>query len=85
MAFRGEALCRVFEAESQVSGADASRDTFVLWKVQQMPAEFSKHAEQIKKHATSVLNRAANMAKQAGVSCETIQVEHEQPYQNDWK
>ena len=50
-------------------------------KVQQMPAEFSKHAEQIKKHATSVLNRAANMAKQAGVSCETIQVEHEQPYQ----
>ena len=41
----------------------------------------AKHAEQIKKHATSVLNRAVNAAKQAGVSCETIQVENEQPYQ----
>ena len=40
-----------------------------------------QHAEQIKKHATSVLNRAANAAKQAGVSCDTIQVENEQPYQ----
>ena len=43
--------------------------------------ELAKHAEQIKKHATSVLNRAANAAKQAGVPCDTIQVENEQPYQ----
>jgi nucleotide-binding universal stress UspA family protein len=43
--------------------------------------ESAKHAEQIKKHAASVLNRAANAAKQAGVSCDTIQVEDEQPYQ----
>ena len=43
--------------------------------------ETAKHAEQIKKHATGVLNRAANAAKQAGVSCDTIQVESEQPYQ----
>ena len=43
--------------------------------------ETAKHAEQIKKHATSVLNRAANAAKQAGVSCDTIQVENEQPFQ----
>ena len=41
----------------------------------------AKHAEQIKQHATSVLNRAANAAKQTGVSCETIQMEHDQPYQ----
>jgi nucleotide-binding universal stress UspA family protein len=34
-----------------------------------------------KEHATSVLNRAANAAKEAGVSCETIQVENEHPYQ----
>ena len=43
--------------------------------------ETAKHAEQIKKHATGVLNCAANAAKQAGVSCDTIQVESEQPYQ----
>ena len=42
--------------------------------------ELAKHAEQIKKHAASVLNRVANAAKQAGVSCDTIQVENEQPY-----
>jgi nucleotide-binding universal stress UspA family protein len=50
-------------------------------KARQMPDEFAKHAEQIKMHATSVLNRAANAAKQAGVSCDTIQVEDVQPYQ----
>jgi nucleotide-binding universal stress UspA family protein len=35
--------------------------------------ELAKHTEQIKKHAASVLNRAANAAKQAGVPCDTIQ------------
>ena len=43
--------------------------------------ELAKHAEQIKKHAAGVLNRVANAAKQAGVPCETIQVEDAQPYQ----
>jgi nucleotide-binding universal stress UspA family protein len=49
--------------------------------VRQISEESAKHAEQIKKHATMVLSRAANAAKQAGVSCDTIQVENEQPYQ----
>jgi hypothetical protein len=34
--------------------------------------ELAKHAEQIKKHAASVLNRVGNAAKQAGVPCDTI-------------
>ncbi len=50
-------------------------------KARQLPEEFTKHNEQIKKHATSVLNRSAAAAKAAGVSCDTIQVEHEHPYQ----
>jgi nucleotide-binding universal stress UspA family protein len=41
----------------------------------------AKYAEWRKEHATSVLNRAANAAKEAGVSCETILGENEQPYQ----
>lgn len=49
-------------------------------KAQQALEELAKYAEQIRKHAASVLNRAANAAKQAGVSCDTIQVEDEQPY-----
>ena len=64
----------VVEAPFNVFGVRESR-------VRQMSEEFAKHAEQIKKHATSVLNRAAEAARIAGVSCDTIQVEHEQPYQ----
>jgi nucleotide-binding universal stress UspA family protein len=43
--------------------------------------ELAKHTEQIKKHAASVLNRAADAAKQAGVPCDTIQVKDAYPYQ----
>jgi nucleotide-binding universal stress UspA family protein len=49
-------------------------------KAQQALGELAKHTEQIKKHAASVLNRVTNAAKQAGVPCDTIQVENEQPY-----
>jgi nucleotide-binding universal stress UspA family protein len=49
-------------------------------KAKQAFEELAKHAEQIKKHAARVLNRVANAAKQAGVSCDAIQVEDEQPY-----
>jgi nucleotide-binding universal stress UspA family protein len=61
-------------------------EPFDWLRVSEMPGrqiseESAKHAEQIKKHATSVLNRAANAAEQAGVSYDTIQVENEQPYQ----
>jgi nucleotide-binding universal stress UspA family protein len=50
-------------------------------QAQRAPKELAKHIEQIKNHAASVLNRAANAAKQAGVPCDTIQVEDAQPYQ----
>jgi nucleotide-binding universal stress UspA family protein len=43
--------------------------------------ELAKLTEQIKKNATGVLNRVADAAKQAGVSCDTIQVEGTQPHQ----
>jgi nucleotide-binding universal stress UspA family protein len=43
--------------------------------------ELAKHTEQIKKHAAGVLDRVADAAKQAGVSCDTIQVEDARPYQ----
>ena len=41
----------------------------------------ARYAELRKEQATSVLDRAANSAKEAGVSCETIQVENGQPHQ----
>ena len=42
---------------------------------------FAKYTEQIKKQNASVLDRAANAAKQAGVPCDTVQVQHVQPYE----
>ncbi|MBX9829656.1 MAG: universal stress protein [Xanthobacteraceae bacterium] len=42
--------------------------------------EIARHAEQMKKHVASELNRVANAAQEAGVPCDTIQVEDAQPY-----
>jgi nucleotide-binding universal stress UspA family protein len=47
----------------------------------QMQDAFAKHAEEVRRHATSVLNRVLAAAKLAGVPCDTIQVENEQPDQ----
>jgi nucleotide-binding universal stress UspA family protein len=41
----------------------------------------TKYGELRKEQATSALDRAANAAKEAGVSCKTFQVENGQPYQ----
>ena len=41
----------------------------------------ARYVELRKEQATSVLEGAANTAKKAGVSCETIQVEDSQPHQ----
>ena len=43
--------------------------------------EFQKHSEHARKHADAVLTVAADKAKASGVQCETLQVEHEHPYQ----
>ena len=50
-------------------------------QVRQISEAFTKHAEQIKKHATYVLDRAADTAKAADVGCNKIQIESDQPYQ----
>ena len=58
---------------------------FVMEPFSEMTGRFleavAQSAEQIKKHAAGALDRVANAAKEAGVSCETIQVENVQPHQ----
>ena len=65
-------------------GAKASV-IFVLEPFSEMSGRFreavAKYAELRKEQATSTLDRAANAAKEAGVSCETIQVANAQPHQ----
>jgi nucleotide-binding universal stress UspA family protein len=50
-------------------------------QIRQMPEAFAKHAEHVKQHATKVLSHVADVAKAAGVTCESIQLEHDQPYE----
>jgi nucleotide-binding universal stress UspA family protein len=74
----GLALAKSLEAKVSVI---VVKEPFDELRFIEVPGQSEEFAEQTKKHATSVLNRAANAAKQAGVSCDTIQVEHEQTYQ----
>ena len=50
-------------------------------KMRQMSEAFAQHAEHVKQHAAKVLTRVADAAAAAGVACETVQVEHDHPYQ----
>jgi len=47
----------------------------------QISAEFEHHAQTIKQHATKVLGDVASAAQKAGLNCDTVQVEHDQPYE----
>ena len=50
-------------------------------RVRQMSEAFAQHVELTKQHAAKVLNHVADSAKAAGVPCQTVQVEHDHPYQ----
>ena len=58
---------------------------FVMEPFSEMTGRFleavATYAELRKEQAASALDRAANAAKEAGVSCETIQVVNAQPHQ----
>src|SRR5262249_50673249 len=58
---------------------------FVLEPFSEMSGRFleavATYATLRKEQATEVLDRVANAAKAAGLSCETIEVEHAQPHQ----
>jgi len=74
----GLALAKSLEAKVSVI---IVKEPFYDLRFIEAPGEAEYHAEQTTNHATSVLKRAADAAKQAGVTCDTIQVENEQPYQ----
>lgn len=80
---QGLSLAKTVGAKVSVIVVEAPFNVFDVREsqVQKMPEVFAEHAEQIRKHAGAVLNHAADKAKAAGVSCDTIQAEHEQPYQ----
>jgi nucleotide-binding universal stress UspA family protein len=46
-----------------------------------MSGAFAEHTERAKAHARGVLDAIAEEARAAGIVCETVQVEQDQPYQ----
>src|SRR5215471_2352368 len=50
-------------------------------RLRQMPEAFAQYTEEIKKHAAKVLSHVVEAAKTAGVSCDTVQIEHYHPYE----
>lgn len=50
-------------------------------RIMAMPKEFQAYTEQIKAHATKVLESVAREAQAAGVACETVQAVHDQPHE----
>ena len=48
------------------------------WQLEYTPIEYKKYAEA---HAKKVLGTVSAKAKSAGVTCETLHIEHEQVYQ----
>lgn len=47
----------------------------------QISREFEQHEKLVKEHAAKVLDDVASAAKRAGLTCDIVQIEHEQPYQ----
>jgi len=50
-------------------------------KVYEMSGSFAEHVERTKAHAEKILNSVAEEARSAGVTCETVQVEQDHPYE----
>jgi nucleotide-binding universal stress UspA family protein len=50
-------------------------------KVYEMSGAFAEHAERAKAHAEKILNGVAEEARLAGVTCETLYLEKDHPYE----
>ncbi len=61
------------EASFNVYDVPSSRDL-------RMSGAFDEHFEQAKAHATKILSGVADAVMPAGVTCDTVQVEHNHPY-----
>src|SRR6266511_3559276 len=50
-------------------------------KVYELSGAFAEHAERAKAHAEKILNGVAEEARLAGVTCETLHLEEDHPYE----
>ena len=74
----GLALAKSVGAKVTAMVVEAPFDVYAVpeSRMRQMPEAFAQYEEQIKKHAAKVMSHVADAAKAAGVSCDTVQIEH---------
>ena len=77
----GLSLAKFVGAKVTAIIAQESLGTWLSFAESGTVEAFVKYTEQIKKHGASVLDRAANAAKQAGVPCDTMQAQDVQVYE----
>lgn len=79
----GLALAKALGAKVTALTVEASFSIYDVpsSRMMQLTGAFTEHAEHAKAHAAKVLGTVAAAAKAAGVACETVQVEHDHPYE----
>lgn len=79
----GLSLAKSVDAKVTALIVEAPFNVFSLpeSQIRQMPEVLAQHSKHAKQHATKALIYVADAAKSAGVPCETVQLEHEQPYE----
>jgi nucleotide-binding universal stress UspA family protein len=80
---QGLALAKALGAKVTVLTIEPSFDVYAVpaSKVYEMSGAFAEHAEQAKARAGKILNAVAEEARAAGVTCETLQIEQDHPYE----
>ena len=77
----GLSLAKFLRAKVTVIIAEERPGTWLAFAESGAADQFGDYTEEIKKRAASVLDRAANAAKQAGLPCDTIHVQDVQPHE----
>src|SRR3954465_11034672 len=79
----GLGLAKSVGAKVTAVGVEAPFNVFDLpaSRTTRISQEFEHHAQTAKEHAAKVLDDVASAARKAGLNCDIVQIEHEQPYQ----
>ena len=79
----GLALAKSVGAKVTALTVEGSFDVYSVpaSRVYEMSGAFAEHAERARTHAGNILSGVAEEARQAGVACETVQIEEDHPYE----
>ncbi len=80
---QGLSLAKALGAKVTVVTVEPSFDVYAVPSSRDyaMSGAFAEHAEHTKAHAGKILNAVADEARAAGVSCETLQIEQDHPFE----